>query len=411
MRIALTLALVLGLVTAQRPFRRVSTTPDLYINMEMSDASNGYALTFDPNDSSDSIDLSAIQRTNDGGRTFQRIFFQAGSFISLMTNVATTGSASAVTAGPQLLFGQILNGITYTTTGTNFLASQFNDLLALSLTLGAEVISGVRDAYGIAGEFANLLSEELIQGTLITVNGGQSYRLVVINNAPDFFTVVSGSYPTNQVWYLAGANDVSRAGDISAVELLRKRGVHLTTEQSNCTAVRQLDQLLKDTEKKIKPFKKVVPAEMKLGGGVFKTTNGGVTWTRVFDTSNFNPTQIQCPTINNCYLIGTGITIVVTTDGGITWRPSYTTNDPSEEIYDISCATATECYATGGKLSELAGWFLYTNNAGASWTKIQAPSGVYPNAISFRNVQGISTAWATSTSIFGEGSGFWTNAN
>ena len=41
------------------------------------------------------------------------------------------------------------------------------------------------------------------------------------------------------------------------------------------------------------------------------------------------------------------------------------------QIYDISCATATECYATGGKLSELAGWFLYTNNAGASWTKVE----------------------------------------
>ncbi len=72
--------------------------------------------------------------------------------------------------------------------------------------------------------------------------------------------------------------------------------------------------------------------------------------------------MLRCPTINNCYLIGTGITIVVTSafvslfylgtifvclhlllvakftfinataDGGVTWRPSYTTNDPSEEV-------------------------------------------------------------------------------
>ena len=76
------------------------------------------------------------------------------------------------------------------------------------------------------------------------------------------------------------------------------------------------------------------------GGHIYKTTNGGNSWTREFEGSiELNGVLF---TATQAVAVGNGGTFLVSSDGGDTWsQPSG--NPPTQDFVDVRCASTTVC--------------------------------------------------------------------
>lgn len=412
MRTLVALSLLAALANAQRPWRRVSQSPYLFLDLAMSSANDGYAVTLDMKDSNDlPLSFSSIQTTSNGGFSFRECYRIQDSLLAFSTGVATQSASSAVTSGPSLL-GFFSQGNGYTTDGSNFRVGQYNveSWMIMSFTIGAEVIQNTRNGYAIAGDFflTTLFDEQHVQGAAVTLDGGANWRIIAVPpQLVGIDTVVAGSYPSEFVWYLVTSQSPVRVAGMDGVQFTENMmgGVKLSEKDANSTTVRTIDQLLKKYGPTI-AAREAKTEKNGRGGAVYRTSNGGVTWNRVFETGSFAPLKITCPTVLTCFMTGSGFRIMSTDNGGSTWRESYRVDDPSDAVYDISCASAQECYAVGGKFLDFKGWWLYTGNGGVTWTKTYAPEMVYPNTVSFTRVNNVNIATSTSYSTT-EGSGVW----
>jgi photosystem II stability/assembly factor-like uncharacterized protein len=99
------------------------------------------------------------------------------------------------------------------------------------------------------------------------------------------------------------------------------------------------------------------------GAGIFKTTDGGTTWTQLSSTANgifwyVNRLAI-CPTNNLIILAATRSGIMRSTDGGASFTPAMGT-----EMLDIQFSpTNGQCIASGWN-----GGVFYSSDAGATWS-------------------------------------------
>lgn len=120
--------------------------------------------------------------------------------------------------------------------------------------------------------------------------------------------------------------------------------------------------------------------------GVFKTTDGGVTWTQIDNTMGnvVVGAMLMYPSNPNTILAATSSGIFKTTDGGNTWSQKATGNfkdlqfkpgDPTV-VYAVKIATPSE--------------FHRSTNTGDSWTQIS--SGIPSSGIGSRMVIGVSAA-------------------
>jgi len=102
------------------------------------------------------------------------------------------------------------------------------------------------------------------------------------------------------------------------------------------------------------------------GAGIFKTTDGGVTWTQLPATANASFYYVNrlalCPTNNLIILAATESGIWRSTDAGTTWNQQYS----AETVLDIAFnpATGASCIASGTPFTTVA---LYSLDAGITW--------------------------------------------
>ena len=122
-------------------------------------------------------------------------------------------------------------------------------------------------------------------------------------------------------------------------------------------------------------------ADAVQGVGVFKSTNGGATWSFLASTSTFvNGTRILCDYLGNVYLATRGTGLRRSTDGGTTW----TNITPTGLVSDI-CDLEISSTSAAGRLHVVAGIFTtqayrYTDIpatvAAGTWT---APAAAFPS--------------------------------
>ena len=118
------------------------------------------------------------------------------------------------------------------------------------------------------------------------------------------------------------------------------------------------------------------------GNGVFKSTNGGATWTYLASSSSFvNGTRILCDFQGNVYLGTRGTGLRRSTDGGATWSADLTPAGLPSDICDLEISST----GAAGRLHIVTGIFtsqgyrftdIPATVASATWN---SPTTVFPS--------------------------------
>jgi photosystem II stability/assembly factor-like uncharacterized protein len=123
------------------------------------------------------------------------------------------------------------------------------------------------------------------------------------------------------------------------------------------------------------------------GGGVFKTTNGGVTWTQqttAFDTTSGFPKSIHFFDANNGVCVGnpnpTGYwEIYTTSNGGTNWNRVPQSNIPSATSSEVTffwyASAGNSFWFSGGDVNLSAGRLFRSTNRGLNWEVFPLPDG------------------------------------
>ncbi len=104
---------------------------------------------------------------------------------------------------------------------------------------------------------------------------------------------------------------------------------------------------------------------------VYKTTDGGTSWSEVSGFFNNELKDVHFIDENNAVVVGKGLTVGYSTDGGATWNNSTVQNVPSEhstaELRDVTFWDASNGLAVGKKI------VLHTVDGGKTWDYVEIP--------------------------------------
>jgi len=285
--------------------------------------------------------------------------------------------------------GENFHGIEYTLDGQNF--NWTADMELIDVSQNVESIKGMTGGFGITGDFneANGVAISLDQGLTWTNHDCRADTIARY-----------GSFPSNTTWYISAGqwpgDDFHNSQDPKIRTISQKirlhRGVgveyyHDFPRGHNSRRLLQSGYMAQ----------------------IAKTSDGGRTWSTVYNDGDFYFNGIDCPSVNHCFVVGEsesdspnpGCRILHTADGGQTWEVQLYVNDSTYSLLDIAMVSETEGWATGGVLTEkFQGTYWHTSDGGKTWTP-QEVTGIYGNALSFvpisdTNYVGWSTAFTRS---------------
>jgi len=287
----------------------------------------------------------------------------------------------------------------YTTNGTEFMPSKVVELESESQSV--EGIMGSPDGYGVTGQFGK------DNGVAISTDGGKIFNMFDCGLNNETYMTRYGSFPSPTTWYLSAGTWPSSASQ-------RARGKVENFHQKSQRISLHSDPVTKQ----VKPMFDFTVMEKKTRApqdnngyyaAVTKTTDGGKTWTQVFNNlNNYYPNAISCPTVKNCWFVAEsggdsdqpGANIIATADGGQTWTTQFTNSNPNYSLMAINMISANEGWAAGGILdSSFDGEWLHTTNGGKTWVATTV-KGVYGNDLSFVKTTGKNyVGWATAFTV------------
>ena len=114
-------------------------------------------------------------------------------------------------------------------------------------------------------------------------------------------------------------------------------------------------------------------------GGIFGTTNGGMSWT----DNEYPPTigiqySVACPSPSDCF--STGVGIVATTNSGASWGYQGTPS-PAAAYKSVTCPSTSTCYAVAFdplQNNSDTSVVVNTTDGGAQWNQFTFPTGFAP---------------------------------
>ena len=131
-------------------------------------------------------------------------------------------------------------------------------------------------------------------------------------------------------------------------------------------------------------------------GNIYKTINGGTSWTTIASGSTVNLNAISFSDSDYGYIVGDGGLILKTTDGGTTW--SQQTSPTTQNLYGVNALDSNIVYAVGA-----SGTIIRTLSGGAYLTVNVDDDSVYCNGYtnliahtSYSGSANLSFTWASS---------------
>ena len=123
------------------------------------------------------------------------------------------------------------------------------------------------------------------------------------------------------------------------------------------------------------------------GDGIFKTGDGGITWTRVYNSASKTVNSIYMNSLNG-WAVGEQGLAIKTIDGGNTWtNASISTSFPLKKVSFKD--------SNNGVIVGDFGSIYYTTNAGNTWATVNTfNGGNYPTFLSLSFVPNTTNVWA-----------------
>eukprot|EP01084_Bolivina_argentea_P165850 288053_1 len=201
--------------------------------------------------------------------------------------------------------------------------------------------------------------------------------------------------PTNLTWYVtAGAWIEQQTYDITS-----KIKYNVDTKQIEYYFERETNVYTVYSNKR-----KLMQPENKMWGAIYKTFDGGKTFTEIFyDEGNFYFNGIDCCDVNNCYAVSEGDSesgssdpgsrIWNSVDGGKTWNMMFHDKDDGASLLSVRCiGNGQEAFAGGGDIAagkEFAGYIFHTIDGGKTWSNYTAKGSVFAMDMNDDNSRGI----------------------
>jgi len=315
---------------------------------------------------------SVVYETQDGGATYSPLriavppFSDPPAFLLLVTGVATSRSNLYVAGTCAFCFENAY--AQYTTTGNNFQLADIPSFLATAF-VGSGVVRGSSPTH------ATLVGTVFPAGSWVVFesrNGGQTYTR---RNLPSWGLFPYARYismPSATTWYVtAGSWPRENLGDdvIPVTQHVNYRRVNNTyrlhyPNLDRLSASRRLNQA-------------PCPGCDGFNTMVWKTTDGGVTWSNMLNISygSYYLNTINCLDVNNCWTVSGGDLNVIlqTSDGGVTWTERYRkVAEFGEDLMDVKFVNAREGFVAGSIVSgNFGGFVLHTTDGGVTWSRDQ----------------------------------------
>jgi len=282
------------------------------------------------------------------------------------------------------IFGELYS----TNGGTSFSASTGGGTSQSVRFLGVNGDGGKK--FGVTGQYG------AVNGVGLSVDGGATFTAYDAKLTTD---ARYGAFPSDTQWYCAGGtwpdegNDDDPNNDdptddqakkkVSIPKRLRKSRL----QKANGHMMSKMSEL------------NAAPTG-SYEAQITKTSDGGATWTTVFNVSNqfyFNSIDCQPSNPDWCCALGEGFQdstvpggrIHCTQDGGSTWKRTFWmpgTNTTQYSLMEIRYATDNDVWVAGSELGELyaTAWFIYSADGGQTWTPNPTTfTGYSPLGLSF----------------------------
>jgi len=302
----------------------------------------------------------------------------------MFLDTAAWTKTSAVVAG--LAITRFIPGIEFTRNGQNW--NRSTELETMDECQSAERIGGIPGGFGLAGVF------DVSNGVAVSWDGGNRFTHYDANVTTD---TRYGYYPSRTTWYVSAG---MWPGKLSREE---RNGVHELSQRISIDREVAANGAVKNSVN----FNFDVEGKANAAPGdtyhcaLAKTEDSGKTWKTTFESTDWYPNGISCPTVNSCWVVGEalkdspkpGIRILHTGDGGKNWDVQLFDPNPEMSLMAVEFTDENEGWAAGGHLSRLQfmGHFWHTVNGGKNWERVDVPK-VYGNDMSFINKN---RGWAT----------------
>eukprot|EP00168_Porphyra_purpurea_P003112 TRINITY_DN13737_c0_g1_i1.p1 TRINITY_DN13737_c0_g1~~TRINITY_DN13737_c0_g1_i1.p1 ORF type:complete len:386 (-),score=31.51 TRINITY_DN13737_c0_g1_i1:245-1234(-) len=271
-----------------------------------------------------------------------------------------------------------VSGLLLTQDGTTF--KKVSEITGVSQNVEAFGSSSL----GATGGFMNKSTKKQVNGVAVSTNYGTTWDIYDIGLESKYIARY-GAFPSATTWYVSSGSWPSSTEKLEAAHKLSSR-VNMLFNNQNQTA-----------EFVSSKASNGAAAVTGYPGAISKTTDGGKTWTKVFDSDGsmyFN--QIHCNDEQACMAVAEndeGAYGLATTDGGVTWN-TVLTAPAGGSLMGCRMISSTEAWMSGGGMEDgkgLVGYFYHTLDNGATW-ELSELGQAYSMDLSFSNGVGYSAA-------------------
>jgi hypothetical protein len=287
------------------------------------------------------------------------VIFQVGG-INMDVAVSNDKTTVAV-VGP--------SGIFYGPTGLSFTSHQVS-VPQFDSMVSQEVRPLGASGFAVIGRFSNSATESTVNGVAVATSANAAaWTLsdIGLSTASGYYARY-GSFPTATTWYVTSGNwpPADKPGDEKLTSGIVERVSGRLSVMYNVG-----DNTPQITFMSAKNLLGTFP------GAISKTTDGGATWTKVFDSAGkYYMNQIDCFDATHCFAVGEDMksaTVLQTIDGGAHWTAVMSLKGP-KSLHSVRMISNSEVWVSGGEPSsgtyankEWVGNYYHSTNGGATW--------------------------------------------
>ena len=260
----------------------------------------------------------------------------------------------------------------------------YEKIAGKDITFSQNVETFSEESFGVSGvHYPDGVTGNEVNGVGVSTDGGKTWSFHDIGLPSGDYPARYGAFPSETTWYVGSGSwsDVPVKNKVSPLS----RNMTSLDVNSRVTVSREGTRYRHDK----------VESDYHWGA-ISKTTDGGRTFEKVFESRDYYMNEIDCSTTEICMAVGeNGDSAVVlrTEDGGKSWATVMSVTSPlGENLMGCKMLSDTEAWVSGGTFDGgMVGHYYHTMDGGKTWDMQSLKNG-YSMDLSFSDGTGCSPA-------------------